>query len=537
GHGGGAHRRIPRRAGHRPRLLRPRRELHRPARCAAWIGHRPRHLPERGRGGLHGGCRCQADGAAGGGAGLARPRGLQRLHRRAYGGAGCGAADPAGRPGGAAGPPAERLPGDRLREHVPRHRQMGGRGDGCGAGAGADRPGLCAGLRRRAGAGGARPAGGCAGDRVRRPCPAGDLAEPPAPLPGRGWPSGRDAAGSGAADPACRPWLRGRRGAGGAPRLRRGLAGAGRRFLPAAGPLPQPASALCGRSRPAEPGCAAGGLRRGGSRAGAGDAADRHHDTGLVLAGAGAAAGPCLRRPALPRLALPGGAGGRGRCAGDHRGAGGGGAGRAGRARGLGGAAARPASLRLPGGAARLAGWRRLRRGGEAHRAGGAGGCHRHARCRHLRRTLLPQDRLDAAATTAGARLRRDGLRRAGRRCRFAAPSGAAGDRPRRRWRRADDGGRVRRRRGAGGADDADPLRQRQLCQHPHPSGEDASRPGLGDRSGQSGFRRLVRRLPGAGDGGGGPGRPAGAGGGAAGARALGGDGADLAGGDSAPAV
>ena len=81
----------------------------------------------------------------------------------------------------------------------------------------------------------------------------------------------------------------------------------------------------------------------------------------------------------------------------------------------------------LPGEAAGAAGWRRLRRGGQAGGADGGGGCHRDAGCWDLRRAVLPEGGVEAGPAAAGADLRRHGVWDAGGGGRQPALPGAAG--------------------------------------------------------------------------------------------------------------
>ena len=234
--------------------------------------------------------------------------------------------------------------------------------------------------------------------------------------PGRSGPGGGAAGGGGAADPAGRAWLRGceRRPPGPAAPLRRGLAGAGGGQLPPAVAVPERPPALCRRHGAAQPRRAARRVCRGRPGAGAGDPAARHHDAGLFLAGGGAAAGACLPRCRAAGLGFfAGGVAGR-RC-GSVPGRVFRGAGAAGRPRRLECAAAGAACRGLSARAARLAGRAGIRRTGGAGRAGGGGGCDRLARCRHLRRTLLPQGGLEDGADAAGQPVGRNGVRHARR--------------------------------------------------------------------------------------------------------------------------
>ena len=93
--------------------------------------------------------------------------------------------DPPGRPGGARDARPRGVPGDRLPADVRQHRQMGARDRRPGAHPGGDQPRLPHRDRGATGAGGDRPARGCAGRdgglRGRRPLPG----EPAAPGRGR----------------------------------------------------------------------------------------------------------------------------------------------------------------------------------------------------------------------------------------------------------------------------------------------------------------------------------------------------------------
>ena len=80
-------------------------------------------LPARGRRGLHGGRRRQADGPAGRRVRQPRPGRHQRLDRRARGRAGCGAAGAVHRPGAARRDRPALVPGGGLRQDVRRHGQ------------------------------------------------------------------------------------------------------------------------------------------------------------------------------------------------------------------------------------------------------------------------------------------------------------------------------------------------------------------------------------------------------------------------------
>jgi acetolactate synthase I/II/III large subunit len=86
---------------------------------------------------------------------------------------------------------------------------------------------------------------------------------------------------------------------------------------------------------------------------------------------------------------------------------------------------------------------------GRSRRPPPAGRCHRHRRCRHLRRAGLPRDPVRAAAAPAGADRRRHGLCHSGRGGGGAARAGATGDRLRRRRRLPHDRQRACGRHGA----------------------------------------------------------------------------------------
>lgn len=184
-HRGGVPRAPPRGGGSHPGLLRSGRELSARPRRLHRQPHRPCHLLPRELRRLHGGRRRAGDRHSGHLPRQPRSRRHQRRHRAPHCGAGRGAHDPVRGPGGAAEPAPRVLPGDRLRPHVFRHLQVGGRGQRSRAPALAPRRqvqrrlirvpspprGRCAGPRTPCARGRAGGRGGGAGTRPARPAP------------------------------------------------------------------------------------------------------------------------------------------------------------------------------------------------------------------------------------------------------------------------------------------------------------------------------------------------------------------------------
>src|SRR5215208_3584023 len=225
-------RREPRRAWHRPPLLRSGRELSRVARRAPWPArHRHGGVPPRSRGGLHGARRCAPHRPSRRRLREPRPGREQRRDCGPHSAAGCGALDPADRAGGRGGPASRLVPRDRLRPHVRRHRQTGGGGRRSVAHSRDDlaRPAGC--HDRASGPGRHRAAGGCARgpDRCRAGAAAG-VGEGGAASAGRRSLAGV-ARGGRAPARARRQQPRPARRARSFAVLRRELGGAGRRFL------------------------------------------------------------------------------------------------------------------------------------------------------------------------------------------------------------------------------------------------------------------------------------------------------------------